>query len=583
MLIDSIKGEQDTVDLLLQIAGRTAVIVASALMVFFDKEPFHAVASAAMLLLEVSVYNIAAAVYGRNQLRSGRSRMLALIIGDILEASVVVGISGGYNSPFFAVFLFTMAEIAIYLGWRMASALIVGMNAVQVIATGVQIAALRDSLSSSFIASRFSRLLIVGLLFVILAEILRKEESARERATRTSLQIANLNSIFSQLGHAHMDIQKVFDTVLSAATTLDDVLFCAILRKPGSSEQWIVSATSDARLCTLETRISVPPELEKEPLAKVLVDPEKGSVFPCSKSTKQMIVSNLPTFSAAESGMLILGRATTMPLDEEDEAFLRALTMQSQLALHNALLFSEREEQIERLKAFKEIQNTFFASAAHELKTPLTVLGLLASALAMTIQKPTAQQKEMMETMNQNVARLQTLSANILATARLEAMDVVLNPQPTDMLRLSKLVVAEMETVFREKNLSVMFEPSGPWRNVWADPNRIREVVFNLLANAGKFAQVDSAIFIRFIPDGERATLSVCDQGKDIPTDETDKIFEKYYTGKDAGALAGTGLGLYITKRLVALHQGAIWVESGKGQTCFLFSLPLAREGESYE
>jgi hypothetical protein len=78
MLIDSIKGEQDTVDLLLQIAGRTAVIVASALMVFFDKEPFHAVASAAMLLLEVSVYNIAAAVYGRNQLRSGRSRKLAL-------------------------------------------------------------------------------------------------------------------------------------------------------------------------------------------------------------------------------------------------------------------------------------------------------------------------------------------------------------------------------------------------------------------------------------------------------------------------------------------------------------------------
>lgn len=133
-----------------------------------------------MLLLEVTAYYAVTAIFGKKQLLFSGPAPPALIIGDILEASVVVGMSGGFDSPFFAVFLFTMAEIALYLHWKLGATLIVGMNAIQVVATGVQIAALPELFSRSFILSRFSRVLIVGLLFVILAEIMKKEELARD-------------------------------------------------------------------------------------------------------------------------------------------------------------------------------------------------------------------------------------------------------------------------------------------------------------------------------------------------------------------------------------------------------------------
>ncbi len=370
---------------------------------------------------------------------------------------------------------------------------------------------------------------------------------------------------------------------MAAATTLKDVVFCAILRRQNSDARWVVASTSEARHCRVATVVSIPPGLEAAPIMAIEVDPARDIAFPCAKNARQIIITNFPSFSASERGMLILGRTSSLPLSEEDETFLRALTMQAQLALHNALLFHERERQIEELKVFKEIQNTFFTSAAHELKTPLTVIGLLSSGLGLTIKEPSAEQREMLETMGHSVARLQALAANILATARLEANDVVLQPRAIDVGRLVAMVADEMKTVLGGKGLSIVLDPPGIWPKTWADPNRIREVLFNLLSNAAKFAEPDGPIVIRFSAEKDMATIGVCDRGKEISQRESELVFDKYFTGKDVGALAGAGLGLYITRQLVALHRGAIWVESGEGKTCFHFTLPLAREGENYE
>jgi hypothetical protein len=302
-------------------------------MILFDKEPYVSYVSPYMLFLEMLLYNLIAARFSQTQLVDNRTKITAILLGDILEATVLVGISGGYNSPFFAVFLFTMAEISLYLSWRSASILIVGINGIQVIITGIQIAAMTDMISRSLIESRFLRLLIVGLLFVILTEILRNEEQNRRVAVQASNQIANLNSIFAQLGQAHMDIQRVFATVLSASNTLDQVRVSLILRKPVQGTVWTIVASSDLARCPLGKELPIPAKFENESFSVNNIDTETKNIFICSQDIPQVILSKLPPFSETEEGMLVVGRSTTDQINEEDLKFLQALAMQTQLRL----------------------------------------------------------------------------------------------------------------------------------------------------------------------------------------------------------------------------------------------------------
>ena len=582
MPIETQKSESEQLRLYLPLA-RTGVIVVSLLMVLFDKEPYSSSIAPYKLFLEITFYNLFAAIFSQKISRDRQTHILAILLGDILEATAVVGISGGYNSPFFAVFLFAMAEISLYLSWRSASIIILLMNGIQVIFTGIQLAAMSNIISRSVIESRFLRLMIVGLLFVILAEILRNEERARNQAVQASRQIANLNSIFAQLGQAHMDIQKVFSTVLSASDTLRDARFSLILQRPVEGDAWSVVASSDAERCPRGMKLAIPEDYENELLSVYNIDRTSESMFPCSQHVPQIILSKLRPYSELEEGFLIVGRSTTGPLNEEDMEFLQALTMQTQLALHNALIFSEREQQIAQLHAFKKIQNTFFTSAAHELKTPLTVLGLLSSALAMTIAAPSDQQREILATLDQNVRRLLNLTTNILATARLEAMDVVIHPQPTDLQRIFKQTADEMKAALMEKGLTVRFDPETAWARLDADPAKLREVAAILLSNAAKFAYRDSSIEIVFRSQDESAVVGVRNLGPPVNIDEAEKLFEKYYTGKNAGALAGTGMGLYIARELLILHRGSIWMEPQGQLTTFYFNLPLSVQEETID
>jgi len=580
--IETQKSEWEQFRFYLPLA-RTGVIIVTLLMVLFDKEAYHIPISPYMLFLEVTLYNFIASIFSQRQSRDKRTLIISILLGDILEGTVVVGISGGYNSPFFAVFLFAMAEISLYIPWRSASIIILIMNTIQVIITGIQIAAMTNIISRSIIEGRFLRLVIVGLLFVILAEILRKEARARDKAVKVSQKIANLNSIFAQLGQSHMDIQNVFSTVLFASNTLENAQFSLILQKPIQGADLLIVASSDPSCYPVGKKLTIPEKYIENSLTIKNIDRETESFFPCSQHISQIILCKLTPFSDWEEGFLAVGRTTTKPLTEEDSEFLQALVMQTQLALHTLLIMNKREQQIAQLRAFKEIQNTFFMSAAHELKTPLTVLSLLSGTLSMTIRNPSDQQKEILATLDQNVRRLLQLTTNILATARLEAMDVVIHPQPTDLRRIFQQTVEKMGNILSEKGLAIHFNPETAWEKVYADPARIREVVDILLSNAAKFAQRNSVIDILFHPQDDTAMVGIQNYGEPVNIEEKEKIFEKYYTGKNAGALAGTGLGLYIAKQLLILHRGDIWVES-KGQlTTFYFTLPLSAQEETID
>ncbi len=571
------------------LAARLAAVAVCAFMELFGRHAPSSFIAIPAVLAELFLYNFLAGAYGMTAWRNRRIHQIALLTADLLEASVIVAITGGYESPNFPLFLFAMAETAVVLEWRMGTALIVTINAIQVLVTGVQMAALRNSASFSLIENRFFRLLVVGLLFVILAESLRREEFARRSADRASAETSRLNAIFAQLGQAHLDIGKIFETVFAAALSIDRVLFSAILYRTLPENEWNVAASSREAICPVGLQFNTDSTDNSEPRETLrpytLTGPAVEKLLPCAATIgcRQLVACSMPSYSPEQTGMLVVGRGTEQPLSPDDETFLQALSLQSQLATHNSLLLGERERQFEQLDRFKRMQETFFAASAHELKTPLTVLELLLSTVKMTIPHPTPDQREMLRTMAQNVARLQTQTRNMLSAARLSASDMALSLRLVDPKRITRAAATTLRMVFRDKQIHVRFRPESPWRKFQADPVHLQEVFSNLLSNAAKFAPERSVVSVTFSHRTDSVQFSVCDQGPGVPESERERIFERFTTAENAGARGGTGLGLYVVRELVRLHGGTAWLDADSGATCFRFSLPLIQSEEVSE
>jgi signal transduction histidine kinase len=572
--------KEQTIDYFLPVA-RAGVVAVSALIILAEYHQIQSVVPALWLFLELVLYNIAAGLYSRTSSMLSKKRYLAIIISDMLEATILVGVTGGYDSPFFPMFLFVMAELALYFDWKIGALSIITMNGLQIIFTAIQMAGAEPQVKFEVIENRFFRLIIVGLLFVILAESLRKEDLARKRAIHLSGLISRLNDIFAQLGNAQFDIDKVLHTILQGANALDSVAFSAVMRQVLPDKKWKIQAALGDAVCTPYIPLESLGNLIDSMGDSEIMTTEKIKDFsPCSAAVQQFVMIKLPAYSSKENGVLLVGINTTDALEPEDKTFLHALSIQTQLALHNAILFNETKQQYEALKSFKKTQNTFFSSAAHELKTPLTVLKVLVSTLAMTASSWNKDQREMLATIQSNVERLETLTANMLATARLEAMNVALSRQPVDMKTIAERTVREMFTLIEEKKLTISIAPEEPWPSFFADPPRARDIIANLLSNAIKFSPVGGVIGIHFEQTGAMGRICVSDAGPGVPHAERDKIFEKYYTSQDAGARAGTGLGLYIARQLALLHGGDLWFDSrGSDRTRFCFSIPLYLEG----
>lgn len=564
-------------------AARAAAVAVSGVMVVFGIQPLTGPLPRYAAFAMLVAYSLLAGALSFSAWAGGGRRLLALVIADLLFTTALVGTTGAFDSPYFALFLFAAAEVALYFEWRVGIAVIVSLNGLQVVITGVRLATSGSATSFSPLESRFLLLFVVGLLFVVLGENMRREERGRRAAERASVRVAKLNDVYAQLGRAHLRLEDVFDAVFSAAESVGGVLFTAILDRSVGDRDWRVAATSRGEMCPVGKSLSGS-TLEEEASgdaerARTVEGRAVEALFPCMArvNCRQVVVCRMPAYSQTEEGILAVGRQECDRLDADESTFLRALAMQAQIAIHNAVLYRNRNEAFEQLAAFNEMQDTFFSAAAHELKTPLTVLGVLASTLEMTIPNPSPQQAEMFTAVEDNIHRLRAQTENMLAAARLEMGDIALHPKTIDPKLVARRALEAVGAALRDRGLTTDFEPNRPWGGAFADPHRLAEILENLLSNAAKFSPAKGHLTIRFERDELEARISVCNPGPPVSEDERERIFEKTYTGKEAGARAGTGLGLYVAKQLVLLHGGRIWVESSSGSTCFSFSLPNGR------
>jgi signal transduction histidine kinase/CheY-like chemotaxis protein len=277
-------------------------------------------------------------------------------------------------------------------------------------------------------------------------------------------------------------------------------------------------------------------------------------------------------------GILTVRRKTPGAFADEGLRLLETLAGQSATAIHNAGLFRELEHKSRELEVASRHKSEFLASMSHELRTPLNaVIGFSDVLLDRMFGELTERQEEYVRDIGDSGRHLLELINEILDLSKIEAgrMDVELAPVSLpDLLEHSVAMVRERAA---RQGVSLALDVAPEVANVHADELKLKQVVLNLLTNAIKFTPASGSVEMTAAVDGDMAVVTVRDTGSGIPETEHEAIFEAFQRGGRGAreTTEGTGLGLTLSRRIVDMHGGRLWMESrvGEGST-FAFSVP---------
>lgn len=348
-----------------------------------------------------------------------------------------------------------------------------------------------------------------------------------------------------------------------------------------------------------------PPEFDEEKIKMLLSQHQmlvfeelpEGDIKSIMRDLNITIVCYLRVKSG-HIGILALGEKQSGDIyTSKDIDLLEIFTPEAAVAIQNAQSYEEirrfsvtlqqevdratKDLQVanEKLKALDKLKDEFLSLASHELRTPM---GAVKSYLWMVINKPETldsnKRKLYLDRALNATVRLIALVNDMLNVSRIESGRIKLTPKQFSIVDLAKEIVEELTVKAREKNISLtVTDASVP--AVFADSDKMREVIINLIGNALKFTDNNGKVAVSFSKVGEIVTTHVNDTGRGISKEDISKLFTKF--GRLENSLSsvaeveGTGLGLYICKQYVELSQGKVTVTSelGKGST-FSFFLP---------
>jgi signal transduction histidine kinase len=226
----------------------------------------------------------------------------------------------------------------------------------------------------------------------------------------------------------------------------------------------------------------------------------------------------------------------------------------------------------------EEPKTDLVATLAHEMRTPLTSIKGYSTALLMEEACFSAEtRREFLQIIDEECDVLQELIHDLLESSTFDAGLLGLEPQPVLIPRLVESVIRDLAPRTHSHRFVVDFPCDFPV--VEADPDRIGQVLRNLLDNAVKYSPQGGLVIVRGQVAQREVMVSVADQGVGIAPEHLNRLFEKFFRVKSgpAGHVVGSGLGLPIARTIVESHGGRIWAESQLGEgTTLLFTLPLA-------
>ncbi len=296
-------------------------------------------------------------------------------------------------------------------------------------------------------------------------------------------------------------------------------------------------------------------------------------------------------------GLLLKKKSSGEIYSAEDIRLLKIIAPQLAVAVKNALSFKEIKnfnitlkkkienataeirQANERLKEVDALKDEFVSIASHELRTPMTAIkGYLWMVLNKSDQELSDKMRQQLEVAYHSVERLIHLVKDMLTISRIEANKIELNREKIDWNQVLEQVIAEIKPLAKEKEIKLRLEHPEKELLIIGDKNRLAEVLQNIIGNAIKFTSKQGRVEVRVEVQEAEIMTAVTDNGAGISQENIDKLFTKF-TKLDRSYKktknSGTGLGLYISKQIVTLHNGRIEVESELDQgTTFRIFLP---------
>ncbi|MBN1263066.1 MAG: GAF domain-containing protein [Candidatus Pacebacteria bacterium] len=447
-----------------------------------------------------------------------------------------------------------------------------------------------------------------------LTQEIKKATSELREQNRFLAALRRLDLIIMQTFNLETLCQKIVDA-LSAELKCQFGLISLINEKQNRLYYQAVTSQSNLDLLLIRKRIKVkdiylPIDQENGLLTKAIftkrefltqdlaeifspaINPKKLTGWQASLQTKTYWI--YPIISKDKVlGLLIFGwEKAEREIFSRERDLMQSVIDQTGIALENTLLYIQLQESINKLKRanaklreLDQMKDEFVSIASHELRTPMTATNnYIWMVLHNRAGKITQKQHFYLDRAATSIKRLINLVEDMLTVSRIEGGKLSLNTAPGSIAKIVKTTIEELKIKAQNKKIKLFLElPKKNLPLVMMDPDKIREVLTNLIGNAIKFTDSGGQIVITFHKKGKMLSTRVTDTGRGIAKADIPKLFRKFgrldRSFATVAETGGTGLGLYICKQIIDLHHGRIGVDSNLGKgTVFYFDLRIVKE-----
>ncbi|HWY79255.1 MAG TPA: GAF domain-containing sensor histidine kinase [Candidatus Sulfotelmatobacter sp.] len=443
--------------------------------------------------------------------------------------------------------------------------------------------------NAQILAEREKALFATAALNAIILETLDYSEAIKKIASALPQYLGYETGVLAIVNEKKGTLDRVGLSSTSGGFAAVKVLekpFASIEIKLTASENYCIKAMQERRTLYTNNLYDV---------VRPALSPENAKIVQEKMNTKTTLIFPLFSKKGKPIGTFIISMSKDYAqISEFEHQTIKNFIDSVQIALNNASLYTlletatkQLQDANKKLTELDKLKNEFVSVASHELRTPMTAI---KSYLWMALNDKGGQlnekQRYYVERGYNSVDRLIRLVNDMLNISRIESGRIIIDFQSTDLLKLTQEVVEEVLPRALEVGVEILIQKPATLPPVLADPDKIKEVLFNLIGNSLKFTPKGGHITISFSEWDDFVQTKIVDTGSGITSEDIGKLFQKfgllpgsYITNQTA---AGTGLGLYICRSIINLHYGEIKATSegrGKGAT-FSFSLKKFKEAD---
>jgi len=411
----------------------------------------------------------------------------------------------------------------------------------------------------------------------IILSSLNKVEQIADQVTKQIIKKSNIKSIFIYLKDDRNDILKPLSVAFAKETknVSDDVFNIYYSEKIFLSDEKnpLIEAIKTKKIIKLSNMKDIFHQIDSQ-----IVEKTQREIGIVDFLLHPFFVRN------KTSGVIVFGFGEKEVSTQYWEDFITRLPEVISIAIDDAILYQEIQDDNEKLKMLDKLKDEFVSVASHELRTPMTAI---KNYLYLAIKKAQAtgdvEINRYLDISYASSERLLKLVEDMLTVSRIEGKRLMLKIESVNLNEIVKQVLEEFIVIAKDKKIAFNFNPAATVMTVSGDKERLTEVVQNILGNALKFTPIGGHIDVNFSEKGNYSVIEIFNSDSYISPEDIAKLFEKFrqLETKEAGQSTahGTGLGLYISKQIVEMHHGRIEVvsEENKGSSFIIF-IPKSQE-----